>query len=300
MKKAICIFAAIIFALALAACGGEVADNSAQDQSSRVEAASDASAADPGTEPEETSEDVYYLLYKKTESNNGNNKTTVYDYDLSGRPVREDISSGNKKSFREYTYDDNGDISTEHYKSSDLEVTDVYEYDEHGQVVKVYSLENPDNYILREYSEDGKVVKVCTYQGGNLAYDIIYDYNDDGTYTATSVGEKFGRQVGTYNKDGKPTEITSDSISRWYDYDERGNETKITTESNGTKNTVEYSYEYTDDGLIAKKGSLQNGAEFETVYEYDGQGNLLTETTKNGMGVTTLKIEYEYKYFPKG
>ncbi|MBR0232212.1 MAG: hypothetical protein IJQ53_08315 [Clostridia bacterium] len=304
MKRAICILTLVISALVLAACGSNNAESGTETQSLSASGESEASVAEITSEPEESSQestgDGYYLLYKKTYSNNGIIQTTVYDYDLSGLLIKQEVKSGNNTIVNEYTYDENGNKISDHYKSANQEHTTINEYDENNNCVKGYTLEEPESYQENEYDANGKHTRARFIQNGAVLYEIVYTYNEDGSCTLVADGEKIPRQEATYDKDGKPLIITSESLTISYEYDDNGNTVKIVRESNGSTSTEEYAYEYSENGEVLKKTSVVNGDTVVTEYIYDDVGNILKETARSALGATMSKTEYEYKYFPKG
>ena len=193
-----------------------------------------------------------------------NNRQYDYDYDTTGRLVRQvktDISKTDAEnkfvSAYEYDYDLNNNITKLASKNGDSSIVHSFTY-------------GKDN-LLTEYSSDVSSKVTYTYDGLNrqtkssvalkTPLDMSYTYYDSNrgeNFTTTKINEE------TIGKD-----------TYKYEYDTNGNITDIYKKVNNDWQRL-YLYEYDEFNQLITSCDYINQKQYR--YDYDEAGNILTET----------------------
>ena len=193
-----------------------------------------------------------------------NNRQYDYDYDTTGRLVRQvktDISKTDAEnkfvSAYEYDYDLNNNITKLSSKNGDSSIVHSFTY-------------GKDN-LLTEYSSDVSSKVTYTYDGLNrqtkssvalkTPLDMSYTYYD------SNRGENF-----------TTTKIKEETIGKdtyKYEYDTNGNITDIYKKVNNDWQRL-YLYEYDEFNQLITSCDYINQKQYR--YDYDEAGNILTET----------------------
>ena len=193
-----------------------------------------------------------------------NNRQYDYDYDTTGRLVRQvktDISKTDAEnkfvSAYEYDYDLNNNITKLASKNGDSSIVHSFTY-------------GKDN-LLTEYSSDVSSKVTYTYDGLNrqtkssvalkTPLDMSYTYYD------SNRGENF-----------TTTKIKEETIAKdtyKYEYDTNGNITDIYKKVNNDWQRL-YLYEYDEFNQLITSCDYINQKQYR--YDYDEAGNILTET----------------------
>ena len=193
-----------------------------------------------------------------------NNRQYDYDYDTTGRLVRQvktDISKSDAEnkfvSAYEYDYDLNNNITKLASKNGDSSIVHSFTY-------------GKDN-LLTEYSSDVSSKVTYTYDGLNrqtkssvalkTPLDMSYTYYD------SNRGENF-----------TTTKIKEETIAKdtyKYEYDTNGNITDIYKKVNNDWQRL-YLYEYDEFNQLITSCDYINQKQYR--YDYDEAGNILTET----------------------
>ena len=214
-----------------------------------------------------------------------NNRQYDYDYDTTGRLVRQvktDISKTDAEnkfvSAYEYDYDLNNNVTKLASKNGDSSIVHSFTY-------------GKDN-LLTEYSSDVSSKVTYTYDGLNrqtkssvalkTPLDMSYTYYD------SERGENF-----------TTTKIKEETISKdtyKYDYDTNGNITHIFQKVNNSYKLL-YIYDYDDFNQLESSTDCINLKNH--YYEYDEAGNILSEVTRkiNANGIPyggAVTVNYEY------
>lgn len=169
-----------------------------------------------------------------------------------------------------------------HYKNGELEEKKERLYDEHDYIISKDNLDivsgepKPAMYgkSVNEYDSDGNLVKSIWYYSDEKTVDRVFinTYDENGNNTSITV---------YYNDDGQIKKHLYFEMK----YDEHGNETEwFEVKANNSIGTVcKYSYEFDDKGNITRKTTDYSSSKHETdeyTYTYDDAGNMLTETHK--------------------
>lgn len=190
--------------------------------------------------------------------------------------TEKDAKSGKVKSLYEYTYDEEGNLLSEHSVTlyGEADRSREYEYDKNGNLIstRVYTDGKLYDKIFYEYDKNGNCIKLIS--------DIVieYKYDEKGNMTEET----------RYDEAGKVTSV------RRYSYDRKGNNTRLELfEANGdlrlqTTNT------YNSSGkLLTTKETYPDGdLKVLIKYKYDKMNNVLTETSETPEKITLREYEY--------
>lgn len=251
MKKLLCLILSLVLALCLFGCSGR---NNEPVETEEPEV--NIYTKDDGTLKRE----VYY------NPDGLNFSTVIYEYDGSGRVVKELTFGINKapESSRSFEYDANGNC--------------IEEID--------YLAKNADEYtesfrIAFTYNEAGLLVKEVRTVGSAIAAVTTYDYTD-GLLTAEKHYEGESELIAEYS----------------YQYDENGNKSVCIRNDymEGIKTENRYTYDANGqliaDLLCDEAGEVVN----RTEYTYDANGNEIkcSVFTVGGELISSTKNEYSY------
>ena len=151
--------------------------------------------------------------------------------------------------FREYTYNQQGDLVTEAHGYDD-QVTGTTTYDHlytGGKLVESTGYQDGEKFQMIQYDKDGNMTLKCEYADGDESTRTEYSYKN-GKRTQQvyySEGEEISRYLYTFNDDGNLTEQVSyyegkELYKFTYAYDDSGNVVGMSNYNDG-----ELSGEYT-------------------------------------------------------
>ena len=201
--------------------------------------------------------------------------TTTYYYDLLGRQMKYVESGTNYTHSVGYTYDAENNLAgtVEHINGTDYNTT--YTYDEENRVASMTANGTTKAYT---YDDLGRITEVVTKQGAQVILTEEYTFNPGTNGSITS-------QVQTYK-------VTAGSKSTlyFYEYDEKGNITRVTTE----KGAISYAYDAANQ-LIREDN--EHG-DYTYVWTYDNAGNILTRKEyafqTGSLGTLVDTVTYTY------
>lgn len=167
------------------------------------------------------------------------------------------------------------------------------EYDENGEIIKSTSYTKDGNTAsteewIRESDSSGKTITKSNFKNGSLVEKLFTKYDTDNNVIENS----------TFDSEGSIKE------SEKFEYDTDGKKKSRTLYKNYGyfgETTIEYTYEYNTNGLLAKETSQEKNYNYQREesitnsveeYEYDSQGNLI-KTIKNGRFGDEYKYEYD-------
>ena len=256
---------------------------------------------------------------------------TITDYDIDGKPLKEESFSknGSVNSTRVYTYDDEGRLLTnEVIYTNGQSLFEKNEYDEDGNLTGEYRSEDGGDLILiDEYIYDSGMLKTeyDYFFSGELYH--IYEYEYDGDllikkYTHSEDGYIYRTWEYEYDDSGKCTKMTDSryeskditlyneadqviseehyyngefSFSTEYKYNDYGVTEYIFKDDDGSEKVHTKTY-YNDKGKREKETRLdENGNEIIVItWEYDEQGNMIHSLNLKGYEYTAEYNEYGY------
>ena len=215
--------------------------------------------------------------------------------------------------WREYKYDEYGNITKEYFSGDFTYYEYENEYDD-GKLTKV-KYRNPESgdsgYSIYEYDDNGNEKKNTYYSDdGSKGYTYIYEYNTDGNMTKETIEDSDGSiieyRLYEYDANGNITKKTNYYLQHntstrctTYKYDSNGNvtERKIYFDDSLTVDEI-YKYEY-DADKIQKKWTKDKTGESEkscAVYEYDSDRDVTKETIYVDDSIDNYTI---YEYYDK-
>jgi len=234
------------------------------------------------------------------------NHTTTYQYDQTGRLIKETDPQGN---FTTYTYDAKGNVisktkpdgRTINYIYDALNrlvernypdgTSDIFEYDQSGNLT---GAANPSIVYYYSYDADNRVTGVTSYNLAQL-FNIEYQYDIMGNRTKMTMKEGTGMPKTInyyYNANNQMTKIVSDMGSFTFAYDSLGRRIKRTL-----PNDTVTSYSY--DQLSRLTNITHKNAFHQTIdsfaYTHDPVGNRLTQTIKENIP-HTMNYTYDKVY----
>lgn len=176
--------------------------------------------------------------------------------------------------------------------SKDFDVSDIPEGAAYKCTEYIVTNDEPTVSSISYYDANGNVIRSFSYMGNELLYvsDLENEYDSDGRLVSIKQkSESFNEYV------------DSDESSTEFEYYENGDIKKMCIYWGDETRTVEFVYEYDDDGrAVAAKEYWDGSDEFlSTTYRtYDENGNVITENIKfehNG-----LETHFTYEYDDKG
>lgn len=211
------------------------------------------------------------VVSKKVYNENGELiDSTVWEYDASGRVVKEQSARG-WSYCKTYKYNSAGLLSSHFYESDEFPSYEGnYVYDSRNNLVKIYSDFDGYKYVGYEakYDAHNRLISVITRDEFVSEYRKSYKY------------DKFGRVV-------KADYVYTVEVC---EYDAKGNILKVCSEDNDVK----YSFIYSTDGVLCGVKSNERSHIFELnsdgrpimslsgdqlssleTYEYDEYGNIV-------------------------
>ena len=253
----------------------------------------------------EEKEPLFFRIVKKTQTVSGKTSTTFYEYDESGRLIKE--TSGTTKI--EYTYDDAGntvkiysDITSAYSQRTVTE--DEREYSAEGRLISKH-VKSTHYYATStcgtsewgekyEYDENGRMVRMEQHATGESNKVYKYTYTDEnGSYILEGAGEK---TTVTFNEKGLMT-----TMSEIYKGEERITQKEYDEHCKLTKTFVdgrlisECSYTYDGDLVITEDFTSVTTGRRRLTYEYDEYNNVkgYTVCSDDGTVVETMVYEWE-------
>ena len=256
---------------------------------------------------------------------------TITDYDIDGKPLKEENYSknGSVYSTRVYTYDDEGRLLINETNYTDgRSLIEKNEYDEDGNLIHEYRSEDGEDFVLQnDYIYDaGKLKTKYNYSFSGELFDI-YEYEYDGEllikkYRHSEDGYVYRTWEYEYDDSGKCTRMTDlmhenrnitiyddeervifeehyyndeFSFSTEHKYNDYGETEYIMKAKDGSEKVHTKTY-YNDKGLRVKQTRVDDeGKEYDgIIWEYDEQGNLLHSSNVKGYEYTAEYNEYGY------
>ncbi|MBI4835503.1 MAG: IPT/TIG domain-containing protein [Planctomycetes bacterium] len=243
--------------------------------------------------------DAYRNLTSKTDARG---YASTFDYDSRGNVVTRTDAAGYKTW---YQYDDSANPDLPTRIIDDLNTTTYMEYDANGNMVTlvralgVTGIEQETDFT---YNADGTLASQCIDPSG-LAITTTYSYNGYG-YMYKKTVDQSGLNL-IYESDlnilGYITRTydyryqTGKTVYTDYEYDYRGNQTKITAPTRDGA-TVRIDLEYDKMDRLTKRTEDVGGLAIETTNTYNDVG-WLTETALDPAG---LNIKTKQEYYDNG
>jgi RHS repeat-associated protein len=257
-----------------------------------------------------------HVLTESDETEPTNILTTSHTYDKWGRLVSSLAPDGTKtETITGWGNSDEKKYYTLEKKSETPWVLTWYDNVGHEVLQQTFGPKNVLISKATEYNERGQVKKV-TKTNGKLCTSETFTYDDLGriesdklssgkevTYTygnrsvtttiagrsTTKTIDAWGNTVTSvdaagnevsflYNSNGKPSSVTTNGTTVTMEYDEAGNQKKLTDPDAGTT-----TYEYAADGMLLKQTDAK-GIETENIYDKYGR---LTRTNVGGSSIST-------------
>ncbi|MHC4867447.1 MAG: hypothetical protein ACYTEX_25525 [Planctomycetota bacterium] len=245
--------------------------------------------------------------------------------------VNEGISGTQRLKYK-YAYDGRKrvTIETQLDDSNNVLAQTRYQYDDWGNLVKRLDWDNSGvvesnevteykyngfNEMIESESPSGVIRGWSYYDTGRVKYEVVYDPCDPNyVYSKTQYyydGNGRTKQIARAVFDGKFS-VGNEPNSSWawteYEYDLRGNRTKVIEDVNDLELTTTYKYNnqgevvqvtlpngkwtktYRDGrGLVTETEVGYGSTSVETTFEYDANGNLKWQTAPDG-----FKTRYTY------
>ncbi len=240
--------------------------------------------------------------------------------------------SGTKQLKYNYTYDNFNRVVVERQldDSNNLIVQTKYEYDSWANLVKRWD-DFGDSNELTEYeyngfnemitmtSSSGVIQGRSYYDTGNVEYEVVYYPSDPNyVYSQTKYSYDINGRVEQVARAVDDDVFLVDSPNSWiytqYEYDLRGNKTKVIEDVNGLELETVYEYNNQNEvtkvtlpggkwtkttrdgrGLVIKtEVGYDSTTVATTTFEYDANGNLVWKTDPDG-----YKSRYDYDDFDR-
>ena len=160
---------------------------------------------------------------------------------------------------------------------SSLDLSD----DSEGSYIKTKTKDDGKE-VITTYNSNGKPVYTKTKDKDGVERETTYSYNDDGSYTKTTINKSTGKTV-TKNYDSAGKQISAKSV------DKKG------IERNST-------YSYNDDGSYIKT-TVNAKTKAKSKTKYDSEGNQISKTSSSTYKESSnrkVKTNTEYKYNSDG
>ncbi|MBU2221401.1 MAG: hypothetical protein KJ722_02160 [Candidatus Omnitrophica bacterium] len=225
-----------------------------------------------------------------------------FSYDASGRLVKLTDFSAREIS---YNYDDSGNL---------IRVIDAagnstqYTYNQEHRLISIINADG-QTYLVNTYDAVGKV---SSQKYGNDKFGFKYDpargitkftdrrggiwtyYFDENGNTIKIIGPKGRKTLKTYNRNKLLSSITyPKGNSVHYEYDARGNVTKITRKPKAGSNSLSLITAFTYDAAHNRVKTITDPAGSMTNYDYDANGNLIRITyPKAGAQTPVIGLSY--------
>ena len=192
-------------------------------------------------------------------------KTTTYTYDSENRISTKTDANGGVTT---YTYDSDGNVASMNFSGGAIDTTVNYEYNDYG----ISGIDANTDYEFT-YDAYGNKTGVKIVNGNSNLDLVTYEYNTNGTLYYKHYAN------GWYER---------------YAYDNNGNVTKVFKETtlNSTQTSPEIENIYSGEGLLIEHRDNANGT--KTVYEYNGDGELLRSIQYDLNNETKLQTEIIY------
>ncbi len=221
---------------------------------------------------------------KLTSVTDANGNVTSYEYDLSGRLVKEIDPLGNITTF---TYDAKGNLAT---KTDCRGYTTIYTYDQAGRLLTKTPKMGTGDLVTFTYASDGKILTAQTvpfYSTTGFPYYVKYTYVYDAAGQIASVTDTRGRTISyQYDAAGNRTKMTApDGKITTYAYDANNRLAALTSPS-GT-----FSFVYDS---LGRRTKLTYPNKVATTYGYDVAGRLTSLITKTSTGKLISSYSYTY------
>ncbi len=213
-----------------------------------------------------------------------NGNVTSYEYDLSGRLVKEIDPLGNITTF---TYDAKGNLAA---RTDGRGYTTTYAYDQAGRLLTKKPTGWNGDLVTFTYASDGKILTAQTipfYSTWGFPYYVKYTYTYDAAGRIASVTDSYGKTISyQYDAAGNRTKMTApDGKITTYAYDANNRLTTLTSPS-GT-----FSFVYDS---LGRRTKLTYPNKVVTTYGYDAAGRLASLATKTSNGATIKSYSYTY------
>lgn len=259
-------------------------------------------------------------------SGNGDDKTTLYEYDRLNRNIKYTDGMGNTESYKyddygnliskttrngqsiNYTYDALGRCLSENNNkftynlaggiktSSNGNVSQSYTYNSLGLIAAENTNTAGGYSIERAYDIWGRNTK-NVYKKGTSTYKT-QTYTYDGLSRLTSISSTGDNSSAykasyTYDNNSNVTKITDGSVTKTYEYNASNLLTRVNNDSAGSNNDTRFTYTYSLDGNVKNMTDIKGSV---TSYTYDSSNRLTKETVTGSSGVNFTSV-YGYDSF---
>jgi RHS repeat-associated protein len=219
-----------------------------------------------------------------------------YEYDKVGNLTKSDELTGTTVSASTgYTYDSRN-LNTEIVQTGTGVISKLvkFSYDAQGQTAKIERYASGQLAVTTTDTYDGygRLTGIEQKNSSGVIASSLYEFDNLNRLTSETI-DGVNRLIG-YDKIDQVKSVTG-SNSEAYTYDANGNRTNggyVTGAHNQLVSDGTYNYQYDGEGNRTKRTKISDNSVDEYVWDY--RNRLTTVTTKDGTGVVTQTVGYEY------
>jgi RHS repeat-associated protein len=220
-----------------------------------------------------------------------------YDYDAVGNLTKSDELIGTTlTASTSYKYNDQRNLNTEITQTGVGLVSKLvkFDYDAAGLNTQIQRYANGQLAVttIDRYDEFGRLVGIKQENSTGVIANSSYVFDNLSRLTSETIDGQT-RQI-DYDKTDQVKSVTG-SNSEAYTYDKNGNRTLggyVTGVGNKLLSDGTYNYDYDAEGNRTKRTNIATGVVDEYVWDY--RNRLTAVTSKDGTGVVTQTVGYEY------
>jgi hypothetical protein len=226
--------------------------------------------------------------------------TEEYIYNDNGAAVSHEVR----------TYDEDGRLISSVYEGIGGSDKETHTYDEFGREAtttyeSTYNDGETENYYVNTYTYDydmwGQRSRIVCQGTGDVVYETVYTYDDDGNMLMSETTDNSGRSgyYYTYDENGnliKSTFAYEDEVMYATEYvlDADGN-VVLTRELDGEGNVSSSQESKYTDGRVSQSTYTSGDYTSFTNYTYDERGNLIRYETQDNYGTYVANTIYNEK-----
>jgi RHS repeat-associated protein len=220
-----------------------------------------------------------------------------YDYDAVGNLTKSDELIGTTVTASTvYQYNDPRNLNTQITQTGVGLVSKLvkFDYDAAGLNTQIQRYANGQLAVTTtdSYDQYGRLVGIKQENPQSVIANSSYGFDNLSRLTSETI-DGVSRQI-AYDKIDQVKSVTG-SNSEAYTYDKNGNRTLggyVTGVGNKLLSDGTYNYEYDDEGNRTKRTNIATSVVDEYVWDY--RNRLTAVTSKDGTGVVTQTVGYEY------